>query len=115
MTTTYQKESKRDPLMELLDKNVFEDGHPFAMSDIRDYAYAIAFDEVASTDFEIHLKACSACQSRLAMIQRTDKGLTGEILDRVKVVIRAAEDPKVARSLEQRARAAIAAVVSTFS
>lgn len=115
MTKTYQKQSKRDALLEFLDTDVFEDGHPFAMSDVRDYAYAIAFDEVASTDFETHLKACSTCRSRLAMIQRTDKGLTGEILDRVKVVIRAAEDPKVARSLEQRARAAIAAVVSSFS
>lgn len=73
-----------------------EKEHPFSVSDARDYAYAIYFHDTVNGNFEGHMSSCSVCQNRVAMIQRTDKGLTGEILQRVKIPMRGAQDPKAA-------------------
>lgn len=83
-------------IMEAVHRTEPENEHPFSVSDARDYAYAIYFHEAVNGNFEEHMKSCSVCQNRVAMIQRNDKGLTGEILQQVKIPMRVAQDPKSA-------------------
>jgi len=100
--------------VETLDREAFDPTHPFSISDARDYAYAIAFSRKPGSEFESHLATCELCNDRVAIIRRTDPGLTGELAEQVRTVIQAAQDPKFERTLQGKARAALAAAFASL-
>jgi hypothetical protein len=96
-----------------LERAAFPD-HPFSWADLLEFAYAEKTGELYPQELAQHIEGCDYCQRELAILKQIDPVLTGEEDSRVKVLMQAAENPVVARQVEERATKALTASVGDY-